>query len=409
MMVMFSQLNKGKNKNLRPLQYKKKGKSKKNKVLFGDHHSETGIRHMFFEKNASKSASSVQNCGKSSQSTKSYDKVYNKAIYWGPLDGFQRDPDEKDYDQMMNDQSEEFRMYKLQLKSLNQPQFFIEDQCIIDQFSGFPEDIFQLYSNKWGFEDKYPIKEVQDFIKSEVTRIGILYFHNLNDVEVVPTIENEHLELNIKNSWLLCDKYNENYVSDLIDPCKDNLAAYLFNFISDEHFSNEYSQMVEEQKNKTDVVKQSGNKRSERLLKRKIQKNHLNYKQYYAVFMNNECYEEKDGQGDDEVLGNTCEDIIKTCWKELGFKWISINSANLKRTKANLNKYFIESTQSQRMNFPTSDGITKQNKTVMLLEDVDNISHDESSFLPTLAEFIKVSKVPIILTSHKKYCKSDII
>ena len=101
---------------------------------------------------------------------------------------------------MMNDQSEEFRMYKLQLKSLNQPQFFIEDQCIIDQFSGFPEDIFQLYSNKWGFEDKYPIKEVQDFIKSEVTRIGILFFHNLNDVEVVPTIENEHLELNIKNS-----------------------------------------------------------------------------------------------------------------------------------------------------------------------------------------------------------------
>ena len=82
MMVMFNQLNKGKNnKNLRPLQYKKKGKSKKNKVLFGDHHSETGIRHMFFEKNASKSASSVQNCGKSSQSTKSYDKVYNKAIY----------------------------------------------------------------------------------------------------------------------------------------------------------------------------------------------------------------------------------------------------------------------------------------------------------------------------------------
>ena len=71
--------------------------------------------------------------------------------------------------------------------------------------------------------------------------------------------------------------------------------------------------MVEEQKNKTDVVKQSGNKRSERLLKRKIQKNHLNYKQYYAVFMNNECYEEKDGEGDDEVLGNTCEDIIKTC------------------------------------------------------------------------------------------------
>ena len=227
------------------------------------------------------------------------------------------------------------------------------------------------------------------------------------------SVDNTHLSKCLKKHTLLISKYSETHVSDLIDPCKSDLKSYLFNFIN-EHYSADAKQgMDEEQKQSYNLCQslENATKRSARIHKKKHGTNkHEMFEKYRGVFMTDECYKVPNQNYEaGKVVGNTSEQIIKTCCEELGFKFIMINSITLRRSQGNLAKYFLESTQSQRINLPSAKGDNRPKKTIMYIQDVDNVFQDESGFVTGITKVIQGSRVPIIITSHKSYEESQVI
>jgi hypothetical protein len=81
----------------------------------------------------------------------------------------------------------------------------------------------------------------------------------------------------------------------------------------------------------------------------------------------------------------------------------------MKRTSANLMKFVIEGTQSERINFGKSYTGKKQTKTVLVFEDIDSVFPEEAGFHSGIIKCLENSKVPIILTSHRDYEESEVI
>lgn len=100
---------------------------------------------------------------------------------------------------------------------------------------------------------------------------------------------------------------------------------------------------------------------SSRIFEKSFDSIHSANKQFSGLFINNECADVNQFSEDEIADGNTGEQIVKTWCEELGFKRILINSINMKRTQGNLNKFVMECTQSERINF-VKTGTEEKNK-----------------------------------------------
>jgi hypothetical protein len=155
----------------------------------------------------------------------------------------------------------------------NPPKYTIETQDIIEKFSDLSEDLYELYSAKYSKADR---KSLQSFIQSELTRISIIYFSNLIGVKVVLSEGHEYLKNNIKENSLLIEKYHESYISDLIDPCKLSLKAYLYNFLHDDHLETYMNDLENKEEEKLEFIQSNSQdnprgRTSSRLIHKKVE------------------------------------------------------------------------------------------------------------------------------------------
>lgn len=354
---------------------------------------------------------SSQIYSQSSNSGKSFVKQCNLALYWGPSDQYQRRT--KDYEQAIQDHEKEFEALEAENNRINPPKYILETQHIFEKFSDLSECLFELYSSRY---NKIGDDLLMSFIKNELNRISIIYFSSLDGLQVVVTEGHEDLKKNVKKIKLLTQKYQENYITDLIDASKSSLKAYLYNYLNgyyQEHYMNNTNGADEEENKKqllSQAYSQNSNVRmSSRLLNKSFQNYHQTNKQFSAVYINNEWSQFSNESEEDTAVGNHAEEVITTCCSELGFKRILINSITMKRTQANLMKFVMEGTQSERINFSKNQEAESQRKTVLVFDDVDSIFPDEAGFSSGVIKCLENSKVPIILTSHKKFDDSDII
>jgi len=346
----------------------------------------------------------------------------------------------------MKDHEKEFEVLEASIVHSNRPKFMIESQQLIEKFWDLPETLFELYSSRY---NKIQDTALLSFIKSEVLRISMIYFHNLEGVEVVVSDGHEDMKKNIKKVSLLTEKYQENYIKDLIEVSKTFLKMYLHDFLNEDHKEAYANSSIQSQggevidQDKQNLVQmysaQRGNLRTSRrvmngnldefscisldhesndfdlamLEPKSAQVNSLvesqkDNSQYAGAFLNNECYKHQTESTEDIAVGNTAEEVIKTCCEELGFKRILINSVSMKRTQGNLMKFFMEGTQSQRINFFKNHEESKKQKTVLVFEDIDSVFADEAGFSSGVVRCLESSKIPIILTSHKHFKDSEI-
>jgi hypothetical protein len=172
----------------------------------------------------------------------------------------------------------------------NPPKYIIETHDIFEKFSDLNDTLFELYSTRY---DKINDKSLQGFIQSELNRISIIYFSNLVDVKVILSEDHEHLKNNIKQNNLLIEKYHENYISDLIDPCKLALKAYLYNFLHDDHLETYMNDLEGKEEEKLEFIQSNtqesqGVRSSSRLIHKKVENIHNLNRQYAGAFINNE-------------------------------------------------------------------------------------------------------------------------
>ena len=119
----------------------------------------------------------------------------------------------------------------------------IESRDIINKFSDLSETLYEVYSKRCS--SILDNEKLQSFIQSELNRICLIYFSNLEGVKVNVSSENDGLKSNVKKNTLLYEKYQENYISDLIDPVKSEVRTFLKNYSNDEHidlFMNTFSE-----------------------------------------------------------------------------------------------------------------------------------------------------------------------
>lgn len=345
----------------------------------------------------------------SSTNGRNFTRQWNQAIYCGPTENYHRKT--KDYSQDIQAHENEFYLLEKGILDANPPKYTIETQDIIEKFSDLSEDLYELYSAKYSKADR---KSLQSFIQSELTRISIIYFSNLIGVKVVLSEGHEYLKNNIKENSLLIEKYHESYISDLIDPCKLSLKAYLYNFLHDDHLETYMNDLENKEEEKLEFIQSNSQdnprgRTSSRLIHKKVENIHNLNRQYLGAFINNEWFQNLVDLDEDAARGNTGEEIIRTWCEELGFKRILINSITMKRTSANLMKSVIEGTQSERINFGKSSNGEKQTKTVLVFEDIDSVFPEEAGFHSGVIKCLENSKVPIILTSHRDYEESEVI
>lgn len=375
----------------------------------------------------------------SSQSGKTFDKTCSRGVFFaGPSQQHKRNTN--DFDQFMREQNDEIQRQKDDNFKFFQPKFVVWSENITQRFEEFSVNMHKFYSKQYKKVEN--IKNIKLFIESEIARISIIYFNNLPDVSVELSKSHQNLVKNLKKVKLLNEKYNENYISDLIDSAKTQLKGYLSNFMG-EAFCDKafYDSLANEDKiNFIQDQTKNNTKRSHRLLEKSFDSFFESMSKFKGVFMSDEFYKSEatpvarrltKQELDESVMskyqspefwddslepinlmkavGNTSEQIIKTCCEELGFKFIMINSVSMKRSHANLAKYFLEGTQSHRMNLPSHNTDHKPTKTVIFLEDIDNIFPDEAGFHTAVTKWIEGSKVPIIMCSHKSFAESEVI
>lgn len=389
-----------------------KGKRKKNWLFAAPKNEVKKVNETPKIKNVQlKKSTTVQSQVYSQSSTngRNFTKQWNQAIYCGPTENYHRKT--KDYSQDIQAHENEFDLLEKGILDANPPKYTIETQDIIDKFSDLSEDLLELYSANYNKADR---KTLQSYIKSELTRISIIYFSNLIDVKIELSEGHEYLKNNIRENSLLIEKYHESYISDLIDPCKLSLKAYLYNFLHDDHLETYMNDMENREEEKMEFIQSNSQdnprgRTSARLIHKKVENIHNLNRQFLGAFINNECFQNLVDHDEDVASGNTGEEIIRTWCEELGFKRILINSITMKRTSANLMKSVIEGTQSERINFGKSSGGEKQNKTVLVFEDIDSVFPEEAGFHSGVIKCLENSKVPIIMTSHRSFDESEVI
>ena len=226
----------------------KKPKTRKKKLLFEANlkpdpkQTNTKTKHNIPKiKVAEKSSSQLYS--QSNTNGKSFVKQCNLAIYWGPIDKYNKKS--KDFSQTIEDHEKEFELLEQEIKNNNPPKYIFESRNIIRKFSEVSEKLFDVYSkNCSGILDN---EKLQSFIQSELNRISLVYFSSLDGVKVNVSTCDEGLKNNIKKNNLLYEKYQENYISDLIDPVKSAVRVFLYNYSNDEHIDM-FDNNVEEDK-----------------------------------------------------------------------------------------------------------------------------------------------------------------
>lgn len=397
-------------------------KERKKKLLFDEPTTKPVQRsNSIKQSNGVKITASSSVCSQiysqSSNNGKSFNKQCNLASYFGPKENYKSQA--KDYEKILKEHKKEFEKLEEESTVYSPPKYVIQTQHIYDKFSDIVTHLCLLYAAqnemllKAGVQQELLLDEttLNSFVKSEFTRIGITYFSNLEGFKVAVSEAHKGMEKNVKKVTLLTEKYQENYISNLIDISKSSLRGYLYKFVNEDHIE-DFMVNVEEDRNNfcQEMTKNINVRKSRRLIKQGFQNSYHDGKNYAGVFISNECFKPKEDQEANTAFGNTGEQVIRTCCQELGFKRILINSITMKRTQANLMKFVIEGTQSERINFINrSIEHEKQNKTVLLFEDIDSVFPDEVGFYSGLVRCLENSKVPIIMTSHKSYEDSEII
>lgn len=183
---------------------------------------------------------SSQIYSQSSNNGKSFNKQCNLALYCGPTEKYKRKT--KDYEQALQDHQKEFELLEEEIVKSNPPKYIIESEAIFERFSNITDSLFELYSSRY---NKMNEESLMSYIKSEFNRISIIYFSWIPGIQVMITKGHEDLKKNIKKTTLLTEKYQENYISDLIDPSKSSLRAYLYNFLNN-FFLDQYINNTEE-------------------------------------------------------------------------------------------------------------------------------------------------------------------
>lgn len=179
-----------------------------------------------------RSAVSSQIYSQSSQNGKSFAKHCNVALYFGPKDQYKRNT--KDFDGWIEDHEKEFALLEAEDETADSPKYLVDTEQIVDKYVGeWLDPLVDLYSSQYPgiLEDE----ALRTFVKSELIRISIIYFSNLNGVKVTVSPDHEDLKKNVVSRSLLSEKYQENYSKDLIDSSKTGLITYLYNYLSNDH------------------------------------------------------------------------------------------------------------------------------------------------------------------------------
>ena len=151
---------------------------------------------------------------------------WNLALYWGPSENYKRKT--KDYTAQLLLHEKEFEKIEGVVEQQNLPRYLIKSSHVREKFSELSDIMFECYSRKYS---EISNKSLKSYIQSEWIRISLIFFNNFEEMKVDFEIEDEDLKKNSIEEDLLIEKYNENYIRDLIDNSKSSLKAYLYNFL----------------------------------------------------------------------------------------------------------------------------------------------------------------------------------
>ena len=209
-------------------------------------------------------------------------------MYYGKSDNYKRET--TDFSEKIRLHDEEFKNLELQSKETYIPKYILKSSDIIELFNGLGDTLYDVYSSQ---ESQFSGETIQNYIKSELTRISLIFFGNIPDMKVDFSDGNIELERNSKEEKLLIKKYNESYIGDLIDTSKSSLKAYLYNYLHDTNISTYMSQIESKEDDKSSFIASNsefsmGVRSSSRLQNKRVERIHRFNKQYSAVFFNNE-------------------------------------------------------------------------------------------------------------------------
>ena len=119
--------------------------------------------------------SSGQIFSQNSTNGKSFSKECNLALYFGPKDRYKRTT--KDFTDSIAEHEKEFELDAQEKILNNPPKFVIETQQILDKFLDLVEPLYEIYSAM--YSTIIDSSNLYSFIKSELTRISIIYFNQL--------------------------------------------------------------------------------------------------------------------------------------------------------------------------------------------------------------------------------------
>jgi hypothetical protein len=267
-----------------------------------------------------------------------------------------------------------------------------------------------------------------------------------------------------KNKKLITEKYQEEYIRDLIEPSKTFLKTYLLPYLNEEYFEtyrnwslqsqggdlskfeipvshsqvevidhdklNIMSQWMSENMYKADISSEVPEIR--RTSKRILEKNYksevfsqtfgaITEKSDFAVpkkrfftaaFLNNEWFDFQTKSKEDVAVGNSADEVIETTWREIGFNPIFINFMTVKRSFLNLSKNYCDGTKYYQIDAykQNNDSSKKRSmRRVYILQDVDTVLPDEVGFYNGVLKIMDGAQIPIILTSHKSFKQSEVV
>ncbi|CAI2385345.1 unnamed protein product [Moneuplotes crassus] len=345
----------------------------------------------------------------SSQTNRSFSKECTSAFYVGPPEQYAKKT--KDFQEQISLHELEFEKADQEEKERNRPKYYILPDKIQQKLSPLKDSLTKIYCEGVEFDDK---ETLQTFINTELVRISIIFFNSIKGVRVDFTSDPD-LKRNCSQDGLLIDKYNENYMKDLIDNSKNSVKAYLYNYLHSLNIQGYMDEIANKDEDWSSFL--AGNtdysqatRSSSRLKTKKVERIHAMNKQYSGVFFNNECFDYDDLLSEKNIaIGNSATQVIKTCCEDLGFKVTFINGLSMKRNSTNLTKYIKEKTQSSRILFQPTEEEEKNSKTAIVFQDVDNAFPDEIGFLAGVIKCIEHSKIPIFITSHCKFHDCEII
>ncbi|CAI2384194.1 unnamed protein product [Moneuplotes crassus] len=356
------------------------------------------------------------------------------ALYIGPPDKCpRRTTDDLQSKMLLHEQELEQLDREEKLRQL--PKYYITSDSIESCFQNVENLLTDIYCCGLDSDKKEAISK---FVHSELLRIAIIFFDRHKDLKVdfsklSETKQNEDCEdrqlsgrlksaydrerkatesVKTSQNALLLEKYAERCIKDLICNSKNSLKSYLYNYL---HSLNTQDYLAEIA-NKDDEWASflAGNtdgpqaiRTSSRLKTKKVQHIHTINKQYSAVFFGSEGI--RKNQAEEVAAGNSAVQVIKTCCEDLGFKVSFVNGLGVKRNSANLVKYIKEKTQSSRILFQPSEEEERNSRTAIVFQDVDNPFPDEIGFSSGVLKCIEHSKIPIFITSNKKFDDCEIV